>query len=66
MCCGLTSRARRGEETARALESNLGSLERKLDELLAGLEEGEERRRGEDGGVKEEEGEGKREEEGKK
>lgn len=34
----------RGEETARTLERNLTSLERKLDELLAGFEEGERRR----------------------
>lgn len=30
----------RGEQTAQALEKNLSSLERKLDELLAGLEGG--------------------------
>lgn len=31
----------RGEQTAQALESNLTSLEKKLDDLLASFEEGE-------------------------
>ena len=34
----------RGEETALALESNLSSLERKLDDFLASFEESERQR----------------------